>query len=118
LLVNPGLTHRSGKWLALRFLITRRADKLGDDVANELARVFNDRRESFRAWSMRRTVRPAGVERAEFRTFRGELRAGLAELRAELAQDGDPAHEAHCSVSGSLSPPTTAGLVLALKLLP
>jgi len=85
-------------------------DKLGDDVANELVEWFNLVDATYRS-DLRE------LNELNFERFRGELRAGLAELRAELAQMETRLTKRMFGFWIAQSA-TTAGLVLALKLLP
>src|SRR5439155_7831840 len=85
-------------------------EKLGDDVANELVEWFNLVDATYRS-DLRE------LNELNFERFRGELRACLAELRAELAQMETRLTKRMFGFWIAQSA-TTAGLVLALKLLP
>ena len=117
-------------------------DKLGDDVANELVEWFNAVDATYRGdlrelnelnfarfdakveqrWAELRGEMQAGFARAdaklEQRTaeLRAEMRAGFAELRAEMAQLETRLTKRMFGFWIAQSA-TTAGLVLALKLL-
>jgi len=89
-------------------------DKLGDDVANELVEWFNLVDATYKS-DLRE------LNELNFERFRAEMRAGFAELRAEF-------HREIAQLETRLTKrmfafwvaqsATTAGLVLALKLLP
>ena len=96
-------------------------DKLGDDVANELVEWFNAVDATYR--SDLRELNELNFARFDAKLeqriaeLRAELRAGLAELRAELAQMETRLTKRMFAFWIAQSA-TTAGLVLALKLLP
>ena len=85
-------------------------DKLGDDVANELVEWFNLVDATYRS-DLRE------LNELNFERFRAEMRAGFAELRAEIAQMETRLTKRMFAFWIAQSA-TTAGLVLALKLLP
>ena len=96
-------------------------DKLGDDVANELVEWFNAVDATYR--SDLRELNELNFARFDAKLeqrsaeLRAEMRAGFAELRAEIAQMETRLTKRMFAFWIAQSA-TTAGLVLALKLLP
>ena len=96
-------------------------DKLGDDVANELVEWFNlvdaTYRGDLRELNELNFARFDAKVEQRWAELRAEMRAGFAELRAEMAQLETRLTKRMFGFWIAQSA-TTAGLVLALKLLP